>query len=216
MKIYNLLILDESGSMMDICEPTITGCNEVLETIQHAAENDTDTEQWVQLITFNSIGIRHRLPLAPATRLHRLARADYEPQASTPLYDAVGATLNGLLKHLGNDTESPVHCTIITDGLENASREYDHKTIKNLIDSLRNRGWDFVFIGANFDVEGVARAMGIHSTIQFMADGAGTAAMYAREAAERLSYYEQKKKHPKAPIKDFNIRLDEADNEPAP
>lgn len=211
MKIYNIIILDESGSMQAMYETTILGCNEVLQTIRLAAQSDPEVEHWVQLVSFNSIGIKQRIPLAKVTEIPLLTYKDYQPAATTPLYDAIGSTVNGLLKYLNyqKDADSPIHCTIITDGMENASREFDQSAIRALIEQLRPKGWDFVFIGANFDVENEAHAMSIGSTIQFVASKQGAKDMYAREKQERMRYYEQKKKDPKAPMQDFNIRLDE-------
>jgi hypothetical protein len=211
MKIYNIIILDESGSMQAMYETTILGCNEVLQTIRHAAQSDPEVEHRVQLVSFNSIGIKQRIPLAKVTEIPLLTHKDYQPDGTTPLYDAIGSTVNALLKYLDNqnDAESPVHCTIITDGMENASREFGQSAIRALIEQLRGRGWDFVFIGANFDVEREAYAMNIGSTIQYVANRQGTKDMFAREKEQRMRYYAQKKKDPKAPMQDFNIRLDE-------
>lgn len=207
MKIFNLLLLDESGSMQAIYDATLSGCNEVLQTIKAAAA-DPELEQWVQLTSFNSLGIRERIPMRKATDLPLLTAKDYQPNATTPLYDAMGITLSRLLQMIGGANDVQVHCSIITDGLENASREYDNKAIRSLIADLRARGWAFVFIGADYDVEKVAMQMGISNTIRYHRTGASTGEMFLREAQERAHYYGQKKKDPKSPMRDFNIRLD--------
>ena len=208
MKIFNLLLLDESGSMQAIYDATLSGCNEVLQTIKAAAA-DPELEQWVQLTSFNSIGIRDRIPLGKATDLPLLTQRDYQPNATTPLYDAMGLSFTNLLQATDVAGDVQVHCSIITDGLENASREYDHTAIRSLIADLRGRGWEFVFIGADYDVEKVAMQMGIRSTIRYHRTGLSTGEMFAREAQERSDYYAQKKKDRNAPMKAFNIRLDQ-------
>jgi len=207
MKIYNLLLLDESGSMQAIYDATLSGCNEVLQTIKASAA-DPELEQCVQLTSFNSLGIRDRISLSKASDLQMLKPKDYQPNATTPLYDAMGHSFTRLMKVASESSGVQVHCSIITDGLENASQEYDHSAIRSLIADLRTRGWEFVFIGADFDVEKVATQMGIQNTISFRRSGLSTGEMFAREAEERSHYYEQKKKDPKASMRNFNIRLD--------
>ena len=212
MKIYNLLLLDESGSMQSIYHATLSGSNEVLQTIKAAAV-DSALEQWVQLTTFNSIGIRERIPLSKATDLPLFTEKDYQPNATTPLYDAMGFTFTKLLQQASSQEDYEVHCSIITDGLENASREYDHTAIRNLIADLRTRGWEFVFIGADYDVEKVARGMGIGKTISYHRNAGSTGQMFVSESRERERYYEHKKKFGNAPLRNFNIKIDEEGRE---
>jgi len=207
MKIYNTLLLDESGSMQAIYNATLTGCNEILQTIK-AAATDPELEQFVQLTSFNSIGIFDRIPLGPAMEIPMLTPDKYQPNATTPLYDAMGYTYNKLLKRLGTQTNYQVHCSIITDGLENSSREYNQEDIRKLIAELRGRGWEFVFIGADYDVEKVAMNMGILKTISYHRNSGSTSEMFVRETQERQRYYAHKKKFGNTPIADFSIKLD--------
>ena len=76
--------------------------------------------------------------------------------------------------------------TIITDGEENCSEEYNLKMIKNLIDKLKKQGWTFTFIGTdNLDVEGMAADMGIDNHLSFCEDAKGTEEMFRRERKSR-------------------------------
>ena len=97
----------------------------------------------------------------------------------------MGNALNGLRKKVADD--DAVLVTVITDGYENASCEYDGKAIKGLVESLKKKGWVFTYIGANQDVEAVAAAMSITNTLSFSADAQGTSAMFAREQL-RMNY----------------------------
>ena len=74
----------------------------------------------------------------------------------------------------GNDN---VLVTIVTDGYENASREYNGSAVKALVDELKAKGWVFAYIGANQDVEKVAASMSITNTMCFDTTHEGTVAM---------------------------------------
>lgn len=101
-----------------------------------------------------------------------------------PLYDAIGM---GIAKINALTTEDDsVLVTIITDGEENCSEEYNLKMIKNLIEKLKKQNWTFTFIGTDdLDVENIAHGMGIDNHLQFSEDEAGTKAMFARENRAR-------------------------------
>jgi hypothetical protein len=73
--------------------------------------------------------------------------------------DAIGKTINSLEKKIKNNK---VLFVITTDGLENASREYNKETIKKLIQKHNN--WEFIYIGANIDSYGEASQIGIKSS----------------------------------------------------
>ena len=96
--------------------------------------------------------------------------------------------LVGINETLTTEDES-VLVTIITDGEENCSEEYDLKMIKNLIEKLKKQNWTFTFIGTDdLDVENIAHGMGIDNHLQFSEDEAGTKAMFARENRARERY----------------------------
>lgn len=85
--------------------------------------------------------------------------------------------------------DDSVLVTIITDGEENCSEEYNLKMIKNLIEKLKKQNWTFIFIGTDdLDVENIAHGMGIDNHLQFSEDEAGTKAMFARENRARERY----------------------------
>lgn len=96
--------------------------------------------------------------------------------------------LVGINETLTTEDDS-VLVTIITDGEENCSEEYDLKMIKNLIEKLKKQNWTFTFIGTDdLDVENIAHGMGIDNHLQFSEDEAGTKAMFARENRARERY----------------------------
>lgn len=185
-KVFNLLIVDESGSMSIIEHQALIGINETLTTIQKMQEMHKNLEQRVTLITFDSNHKKLFYDNVPAAQAKPLASKDYRPCGGTPLYDAIGmgiAKINAQASEVDN-----VLVTIITDGEENCSREYNLKMIKNLIDKLKKQNWTFAFIGTdNLDVEGIAMCMGIDNHLAFTEDEAGTKEMFARENHARLN-----------------------------
>ncbi len=187
--VYNLIILDESGSMSSIKQPTINGFNEIIQSIRHDAEASPQIAQWINLYAFNGgSGIREILPLGRAEELPLLSEQSYNPDCSTPLYDAIGYACNKLRFILEKQESYSVLVTILTDGEENASREYNFEGIGALIKALREKGWVFTYIGANHDVERVAVSINISNSMRFDADLAGTESMMRKTSESRKRY----------------------------
>lgn len=186
--VFNLIILDESGSMESIKQPTINGFNEIIQSIRHDATTTPEIAQWINFYSFNGSGIKEILPLGRAEELALLTEESYQPDNLTPLYDAIGYGCNKLRFALEKEKNYSVLVTILTDGHENASREYTHESIANLISILKPQGWVFTYIGANHDVEKVAVSINISNFMRFDADNAGTESMMQTTAESRNNY----------------------------
>ena len=178
MNIYNVIILDESGSMSSIYNETLTSMNEVLSGIRKDQEENPEQKNFVTIVTFEGDGmkgIKTRRDRVPIESVKDFGTEDYRPGGCTPLYDAMGKTLNELegLIHEGDR----VLATVITDGMENSSEEYSGKTIKALVDRLRGKGWTLAYIGANQDAVEVAKGLHITNALDFCPTGEGVAYM---------------------------------------
>ena len=186
-RVFNLLVVDESGSMSIIQNHALVGINETLTTIAKMQKAHKNLEQRVTLITFDSTHKKLFYDNVSAFRAKPLKAKDYNPCGGTPLYDAIGM---GIAKINAQATEEDsVLVTIITDGEENCSEEYSLKMIKNLIEKLKKQNWTFTFIGTDdLDVESIAMDMGIDNHLQFSEDAAGTREMFARENRARERY----------------------------
>ena len=186
-RVFNLLVVDESGSMSIIERQALVGINETLTTILKMQKTHKNLEQRVTLITFDSTHKRLFYDNVPAQKANPLKAKDYNPCGATPLYDAIGM---GIAKINAQATEQDsVLVTIITDGEENSSEEYTLKMIKNLIEKLKKQNWTFTFIGTDdLDVESIAFDMGIDNHLQFSEDEAGTRDMFVRENRARERY----------------------------
>ena len=181
MNIYNVIILDESGSMTAIYDQALSGINEVLSGIRKNQEEFADQQHYVSIVTFegNGIaGIKTRRDRVAVGKVGDFTRKDYRPGGCTPLYDAMGKTLNELEGAIQEGDR--VMATIITDGYENASEEYSGKTVKALVARLREKGWTFAYIGANQDAVEVARDLNIDNALDFDATAEGVCQMSVR------------------------------------
>ena len=95
-RVYNLIILDESGSMSSIEKQTISGFNETIQTISAAQRKHEGQRHFVSLIIFNSDSIRTVFDKACVDVVHELTHETYRQNCCTPLYDAMGIELTKL------------------------------------------------------------------------------------------------------------------------
>ena len=185
--IYHLLILDASGSMECIKESTITGFNEVVQTIQDMEKQFPEQRHFVSLTVFNGNGIRTLMDKAAVKQLKELTPSSYQPRSSTPLYDAIGLSVSRL-RYDVEDKEAKFLVTILTDGEENASQEYSWKQVNGMINELKEHGWTFTYIGANHDVEQAAATLSITNTLCFSANEADVKRMFEQEKKSRMAW----------------------------
>lgn len=154
------VVLDKSGSMNDGRERTISGYNEYINGLRQ----DTASEYSVSLIQFDSGGSKNEPMLTisylskPLAEVPLMVSADYVPRGSTPLYDAIGECVRRAEVIKGDRAITTV---IITDGHENASKEFDQAAVKALIKAKEADAWTFVFIGADIDSYAVSGALGM-------------------------------------------------------
>ena len=173
-RIFNLIIIDESGSMEVIKQQAINSVNETIQTIRAAQERNENQEHFVTLVSFND-RVKTINDCESIDNVQELTASTYIPDCCTALYDAMGMSLNALRKKVADIDK--VLVTVVTDGYENASREYSGKAIKALVEELKIKGWVFAYIGANHDVEAVAASMSITNTMNFEATDEGVKGM---------------------------------------
>ena len=185
-RVHNLIILDESGSMQSIYQPALTGVNETLQTIREAQKEHENQTHFVSLIAFDSGHYNEIYNHIAAEKAIDITQDQYRPGGCTPLYDAMGRSINELRPNVVKG--DVVLVTVITDGYENASREYNSKAIKSLVEAMKKEGWVFTYIGANQDVEAVAASMSIDNRLAFDADDESTGAMFEHERRSRKKF----------------------------
>lgn len=174
-----IFILDMSGSMSPYTQDTIGGYNKLLED-QKKAAGDAN----VTTVCFDNryILIHDRKNIK---EVEPITEKEYYPSGTTALLDAIGKTIRDVGKKLADmneaDRPSQVIVTIITDGYENASREYTWSQVQSMIKEQREKySWIFTFIGANIDVEKMSDDLGIDKRLakKYTASSKGTGAVY--------------------------------------
>ena len=193
-RIFNLIILDESGSMYGLEKMCVDGVNETIQTIKNASKANPDQKQMFSFITFSGramgeLPIRVKTYLEEITKVEEFPVTAYAPNGCTPLFDAMGIALTELEKKVTDDDIALV--TVITDGYENASRMYSQKAIQNLVSRQDERGWVFTYIGANQDAMYESSKVGIKNSLNFCADEEGMKKMWENERRSRDMFYQK-------------------------
>lgn len=174
-----IAVIDRSGSMGFLTESTIKGYNEFVKN-QKKLEDDCN----ISLILFNEKA-EYIYDNVPLTRVKKLTTKVYNPGGTTAMNDAIGLAINATGKRLSKmdecDRPSKVIVLIITDGHENSSTDYTTSQIREMIDIQQNTfSWEFIFLGANINVEQVSKEYGFKSGkyATYSADVKGTTALY--------------------------------------
>ncbi len=186
-RVFNLIIVDESGSMSIIRKQAFTGMNETLQTVRRMQKKFPDQEQRISLITFDTSHTTWHYDNTPALRTRNLEWKAYRPGGGTPLYDAMGMAISKMNAQVTDGDN--VLVTVITDGEENSSVEWTLKMIRTMIEKLKKQHWTFTLIGTdNLDVESMAHSFAIDEHLEFRQDDEGTRAMFACECRSRERY----------------------------
>ena len=188
-KIYNLIVLDASGSMYSIRNEAIAGVVETVQTIRTAQKDNDNQEHLFSLVVFNGRSIATVYDRMPITKVPDLNENDYQPTDNTPLYDAMGNAITNLQRYI--DEDDNVLVTVITDGYENSSVEWNHQRVFQLVEDLKKNNWLFTYIGANQDALAVAKDMGIEHSMNYMSDADGTKEMFRKEQLSRKTFYDK-------------------------
>ena len=165
-----VIILDKSGSMYDMTDDTIGGFNSCLDE-----QRKKDIPVKVSVGMFNQV-LDAKYDRVDLSEIKNITKEDYVPQGTTALFDAVGNTLSALKERPEvNAKGNKVLVVIMTDGMENASKEWSRDSVKKLITELHEKGYEFVFLGADIDAVGVAQGIGIkeENSVKFKKTGAG-------------------------------------------
>lgn len=174
-----VFILDRSGSMSGLESDTIGGYNGMLDKQKKEAGQAVVTT----VLFDDQYELLHdRIPLHA---ISKVTDKEYYVRGMTALLDAVGKTIHKIAnvqKHTAEEARADkVLFVIITDGMENASREYGYKQIQTLVEQQKSQyGWEFIFLGANIDAVATADKFGIHKdrAVNYHADKQGTALNY--------------------------------------
>lgn len=189
-QVFNVIILDKSGSMESIRMAAIDGFNETLAGIKKAQKKFAETqEHFVTLLTFCDCEKKYVFDKVPVSDARPLTMDDYQPCCCTPLYDAMGFTLTSMRNHVRKIDDAVVVVTIITDGMENSSKEYSGAAVKKLVEELKQEGWTFTYMGANQDAVEVAFTLSIRNARNFSATVQDTRFAMSKDASTRMNFF---------------------------
>jgi len=205
-----VFILDRSGSMGGLESDTIGGFNSMLEK-----QRKIEGKAFITTVLFDDQYelLHDRVNI---NKISNITEKEYFVRGSTALLDAIGKTIakeKAIQDTLGkNEKAYKVLFVIITDGLENASREYSSATVKKLIETQKEKyGWEFLFLGANIDAIETANSIGISAekAVNYNSDSIGTKKNYdtLNKAVEEVRSGKELNKEWKADIEaDYNER----------
>ncbi len=174
-----VFILDRSGSMAGLESDTIGGFNAMLKK-----QCDEPGEAVVTTVLFDD---RYELlhDRIDIRGIRPITEKEYFVRGSTALLDAIGNTISKIVnvqKQTAQEHRADrVMFVITTDGMENASREYNYEKIKGMVSRQKDKyGWEFIFLGANIDAISAAASFGISEdrAANFISDSKGTELNY--------------------------------------
>ena len=156
---HDFILLDRSGSMSSQWNEALGAINTYVKDL---ATKKVDTG--VTLATFDGVnGLRFEIirdRITPET-WRDVSNKDAEPRGMTPLNDATYKIID--LAEFGKYDKLAL--IIMTDGAENDSRELPGYqgtvAVKHRLDSCRAKGWQVIFLGANFDNAAQATSYGV-------------------------------------------------------
>jgi len=176
VNIHYLMILDKSGSMSSVSSKTIEGFNSQLANIEDLVKQFPDQKYLVSLVTFAD-DVNSIIDDKPISDITPLTNESYRPSGSTALYDAIGNSVKKLAEKIDPNPNARAIVIILTDGEENASRQYKSDMIKKLIgEKNATDKWTFVFVGANQDAALSAQSIGIDrsNSLNYASTNVGT------------------------------------------
>lgn len=174
-----VFILDKSGSMAGMESDTIGGFNSMLDK-----QKKLEGKAFVSTVLFSTENtvLHDRIPIE---KVEHITDKDYYVGGGTALLDAIGESINHIntIHKYTREEDIPEKTIFIitTDGMENSSREFTSKKIKEMIKQQEKKGWEFLFIAANIDAVETAGNIGI---------AAGRAANYKQSGAGTRSTFE--------------------------
>jgi len=187
--IHIAVVLDRSGSMASIADDMVGGFNTFL-----AEQRSKPGQCAVTLVQFDGQDpfefLVDGMPLAEVTDLDR---SRYVPRGMTPLLDAVGRMIAQVDARQAARPDEDQVVLIITDGLENASREFSYRQVAQLIADREEKGWAFVFLGSDAEVMAEAVRMGTSQAnrAQWDKSSAGTRRMW-EETSDAMTTHRSK------------------------
>ena len=173
-----IFVLDKSGSMSGLEKDTIGGFNSLIEK-----QRKETGEARVTTVLFNDrVAFVH--DNADIKDVPLLTSKEYYVCGCTAMLDAIGSVIKKAeaddATTSENEKAEKTVVIITTDGMENSSKEFSYEKVRKLIDAKKEDGWEFIFLGANIDVESEASKLGIdkYNSVTYRCDSQGVETNY--------------------------------------
>ncbi len=182
------ILLDRSGSMQSLWVEALSSVNAFAKEL--AKKNDGPAvDSHISLAVFDSqetlqFDVLRRKQ--PALHWENVTDKEASPRGMTPLLDAMVR----IISLAEGDNPDKAVVVVMTDGQENASREVTRDGVKAALDRVKAKGWEVVFLGANFDNIADASSVGVQGGQQ-MAMSAGTMNESMSRLARKSRVYAQ-------------------------
>lgn len=195
------LALDRSGSMASVADEVVAGLNDFL-----ARQRAESAQGRITVAQFDDQDpLEVLIDGMPIREVTDLERGAYQPRGLTPLYDAIGSMIARVdakaatRRQAGLEEEDQL-MVVVTDGLENASREHTRESIFEMISQRREEGWSFLFLGADQDsyASGQAISVPLANTANWEKSREGTARMWravSHSTSEYVRRSRQERRH---------------------
>lgn len=187
------ILLDRSGSMQSLWSEALSSVNAYAKELANKTAGDA-VDSYVTFAVFDGQeGLQFDVlrRKQPALHWEKVTDAEASPRGMTPLLDSLGRII--ALAETDNPDKAVI--VVMTDGQENASREVTREGAKAALDRVKTKGWDVVFLGANFDNISDAGSVGIGGAQQ-MAMAAGTMSASMKRVAEKSrAYFSRNQRH---------------------
>jgi hypothetical protein len=197
------ILLDRSGSMQSLWVEALSSVNAYAEELANKTDGHAIDSHITLAVFDGQEGLQFDLlrRKQPALHWEKVTDREAAPRGMTPLLDALGR----LIALAETDSPDKAVIVVMTDGQENASREVTRDGARAALDRVKAKGWDVVFLGANFDNISDADSVGVFAGQQMaMAPGTMNASMM-RMAKKSRAYFAHGERH----------QFDEADREVA-
>ena len=180
------LVLDRSGSMQAIHDDALGGVNSY---ITSAKQDRSLYESRFSMITFSSESVDTIRKNDIMETVKPISSEEYRCGGWTPLYDAIGRGIGVLDEAMKDKVGGKAILVIMTDGQENASREFGHEKISALLKARQEQGWLVTFLGEGLEVSRQGTNLGTYAgSVAAYAGGAGLRAAGRVLAASSLRY----------------------------
>lgn len=185
---HHMVIMDKSGSMTSLRQMVVDTFNETVQNVRKLSADNANIKHYVYFVTFDSeVNVVREKELSADVK--EMLLEEFQPDGLTALYDGIGHGIEVLKKNIQDDSKETALITVLTDGHENFSHDYDAGKVKELVQSTENNnGWTFTYVGASVDYKETARSLGFSDAAMFDNSAEGMRSFSKRNCIKSAAY----------------------------